>query len=154
MVDERSVSAPGKQPAGGVAGHESQPPISKAWGAFVLAAGLLLLTFFGKVLLDVFPALIANGVTEPATLILVAFSFALAGLGVGLIGIGYRRLTGGAAAVRRYQLPVWLLFSLGVLFLVAGGYGLLVGSLKSGVTTTVLGALACRLAWQRRSSGR
>ena len=80
-------------------------------------------------------------------------AFALvAGLGAAVAVIGYRRLTGGARGVKPYQLPVGLLLSLGVLFLVAGGYGLLAGGLKWGVTTTVLGALACRLAWQRRSA--
>jgi len=64
----------------------------------------LLLAFFGKVRLEVFPAVIAGGVTEPATFILAGFSLLLA------------------------------------------------GSLKWGVATTVLGALACRLAWQRRSA--
>jgi asparagine N-glycosylation enzyme membrane subunit Stt3 len=142
------VSAPGR----GVSARESAPPISKARGAFALIAGLLLLTFFGKVLFEVFPAVIAGPVTEPATLVLVGFSLLLAGLGAAVAVIGYRRLTGGARSVKPYQLSVWLLFSLGVLFLAAGVYGLFVGSLKSGVTTTVLGSLACRLAWQRRSA--
>jgi hypothetical protein len=112
----------------------------------------LLVTFFGKVLFEVFPAVVAGDVAEPAALVLVLFSLLLAGLGAALSVIGYRRLTGGARSVKPYQLPVWLLLSLGVLFLVAGGYGLSVGSLKGGVTMTVLGALACRLAWQRRPS--
>ena len=131
----------------GVSAHESAPPISKGRGAFALIAGLLLLTFFGKVLFEVFPAVVAGGVTEPATLVLVGFSLLLAGLGVAVAVIGYLRLTGGVRGVKPYQLPVWLLLSLGVLFLVAGVYGLLAGSLKWGVATTVLGALACRLAF-------
>ncbi len=126
----------------------------KARGVFALVLGLILLIGFGKIFLEVLQTLIASGEGEPVTFVLVAFSFMLMGFGVALIGIGYKRLSGADQLSTRHQLSVWLLFPLGVLLLLAGGYGLLVGSVKGSIVFVVLGTLACSLAWRRRQRDR
>lgn len=133
---------------------EPQRPISRARGFFALIVGLALLSVFGMIFVDVVRTAIAAGMGEPASLVLAVFSFVLAGLGAGLTAIGYQRLTGRNRALKRQQLPVWLLFALGGLFIVAGAYGLLVRSFLWGAITLVLGVSACKLAWRRRGERR
>jgi len=130
--------------------NNSAKPIGKVRGALAVATGLVLLLGFGAILLDVAPTLYETGSSEPATLVLALFAFVLAGLGAGLVSVGYRRLAGTKDAGSRHQLSAPLLLIVGLLFLVAGIYGLLSGSVKGGVFL-VLGVAACILARRRHT---
>lgn len=128
----------------------SAKPIGKVRGALAVATGLVLLLGFGAILLDVAPTLYETGSSEPATLLLAVFAFMLAGLGAGLVSVGYGRLAGTKDGGTRHQLSAPLLLIVGLLFLGAGIYSLLSGSVKGGVFL-VLGVAACILARQRRT---
>ena len=128
----------------------SAKPIGKVRGALAVATGLVLLLGFGAILLDVAPTLYETGSSEPATLVLALFAFVLAGLGAGLVSVGYQRLAGTKDGGNRHRLSAPLLLIVGLLFLVAGIYSLLSGSVKGGVFL-VLGVAACILARQRHT---
>lgn len=128
-----------------------EKPISKIWAVTASIGGLLLLLGFGHVFLSVAYPIIDDRTVEPVIYLLLGSSLVLAGLGAGLMRIGWVGISGANASTARWQLSPWLVLVLGMLFGFAGVYSLFAGGVVWGISMVVLSAAACKLARRRRA---